>query len=82
MWRNEHKRRVSAKGVARSGAYDVDIRGEIGRRSQTRPAYVVAEAINEALNPATAPGKVKRWQDMTEAERDALRRQYEKGPKR
>ena len=28
-----------------------------------------------------SPGKVKRWQDMTEAERAALRRQYEKGVK-
>lgn len=78
MFKPHHRQRIRGKGVSRSGAYEVDIRGEIGRRSHTRPAYVVAEAISEALNPASAPGKVTRLADMSPEKQAALRAQYEK----
>lgn len=65
-----------AKSVARSSAYEVDIRGEIGRRSRTAPGYVVAEAIRDALDPASAPGKVTCLADMPPEKRAEMERLY------
>lgn len=45
------------------------------------PVENIARVIGDALDPTKASGKVRRWADMTEAERDALRKQYEKGAK-
>ena len=46
--------------------------------SLKNPAETIGRAIAEALDPVRAPGKVKSFADMTEAEREEMRRRYER----
>lgn len=94
MWSNKAKQRFKAKGVAGSDGFSEQVRGEVGRgRSSgfrdnavglTAASRRFLESLGEPVPAASGAhhGQVKRWQDMTEAEREALRRQYETGPKR
>lgn len=49
---------------------------DIGTGSVGDPARIIAKQISAALDPAKAPGKVRRLADMTPEERAELERLY------
>lgn len=81
MWRNEHKRRVKAKGVARSGAYQVEERGQVGRKAPAISArsFLAGDATEvdlRAFSDVRAPGPVSRLADMSPEKRAEMERLY------
>lgn len=44
-------------------------------------ARALGKAIAEALDPARAPGPIRRWADMSAVEREEMRRLYAPPPK-
>lgn len=95
MWSSKAKQRFKGKGVAGSEDYAEQVRGEVGR-GRFNGARDVGPRLSDASRrfleslgepvPVAASGAnhgpVRRLSDMTEAEKAALRKQYEKGPKR
>lgn len=53
--------------------------GDSSQKTSSSPAFGIAKAITEALDPNNAPRPVKSFATMTEAEREEMRRLYNKG---